>query len=133
VPLKVLQASQRKRMSNNNKKGGGQVHPKKESILELAKLMDATVRVKCLGGRELRGTLRGYDDLVNLVLDDCDEFLRGMFCLGGICGCVCSLKKMSRPDISVLFLFCTFFHFNIRSRRLGAGDGSNAKIGPGGC
>lgn len=35
------------------------------------------VRVKCLGGRELRGSLRGYDELVNLVLDDCDEFLRG--------------------------------------------------------
>lgn len=52
-------------------------NPKKDSILELAKMMDATVRVKCLGGRELQGTLRGYDELVNLVLDDCDEFLRG--------------------------------------------------------
>ena len=50
---------------------------RKESILELAKLMNAKVRVKCLGGRELRGVLKGYDDLVNLVLDDCDEFLRG--------------------------------------------------------
>ena len=39
--------------------------------------MDSQVRVKCLGGRELRGTLRGFDELVNLVLDDCDEFLRG--------------------------------------------------------
>ena len=65
-------------MSNNKRGGGGGPHHKKESILELAKLMDATVRVKCLGGRELQGTLRGYDDLVNLVLDDCDEFLRGM-------------------------------------------------------
>jgi U6 snRNA-associated Sm-like protein LSm7 len=55
-------------------KGGA---PKKNSILELGKLMDAAVRVKCLGGRELQGTLRGYDELVNLVLDDCDEFLRG--------------------------------------------------------
>lgn len=66
-------------MSNNDKKGGrgGGAPPRKESILELAKLMDAKVRVKCLGGRELEGTLRGYDDLVNLVLDDCDEFLRG--------------------------------------------------------
>jgi len=27
-------------------------------------------------GRELVGTLRGYDDLVNIVVDDCDEFLR---------------------------------------------------------
>mmetsp|Transcript_12835 Transcript_12835/g.30481 ORF Transcript_12835/g.30481 Transcript_12835/m.30481 type:complete len:82 (-) Transcript_12835:296-541(-) len=51
---------------------------RRESILELAKLMDSIVRVKCLGGRELQGTLRGYDELVNLVLDDCDEFLRGM-------------------------------------------------------
>mmetsp|Transcript_12834 Transcript_12834/g.30480 ORF Transcript_12834/g.30480 Transcript_12834/m.30480 type:complete len:102 (-) Transcript_12834:177-482(-) len=49
---------------------------RRESILELAKLMDSIVRVKCLGGRELQGTLRGYDELVNLVLDDCDEFLR---------------------------------------------------------
>ena len=43
----------------------------------MAKLLDTAVRVKCLGGRELRGTLRGYDDLINLVLDDCDEFIRG--------------------------------------------------------
>lgn len=62
--------------SQKGGKGGGGP-PRKESILELAKLMDAKVRVKCLGGRELEGTLRGYDDLVNLVLDDCDEFLRG--------------------------------------------------------
>jgi U6 snRNA-associated Sm-like protein LSm7 len=57
--------------------GGGGTH-KKESNAEMAKLLDTTVRVKCLGGRELRGTLRGYDDLINLVLDDCDEFIRGM-------------------------------------------------------
>jgi small nuclear ribonucleoprotein (snRNP)-like protein len=62
-------------MSNSNS------NPKKESILELAKMMDAVVRVKCLGGRELQGTLKGYDELVNLVLDDCDEFLRGTSCL----------------------------------------------------
>jgi len=50
---------------------------KKESILELAKFADAKVRVKCIGGRELIGILKGYDELVNLVLDDCEEFLRG--------------------------------------------------------
>ena len=65
-------------MSNTAKRGPP---PRKESILELAKLKDAVVRVKCLGGRELQGTLRGYDDLVNLVLDDCDEFLRGRLIL----------------------------------------------------
>ena len=65
--------------SNATKSKGGSAAPaapRKDSILELAKMMDATVRVKCLGGRELQGILRGYDDLVNLVLDDCDEFLR---------------------------------------------------------
>lgn len=67
-------------MSSDKKGGrGGGAQPRKESILELAKLMDAKVRVKCLGGRELEGTLRGYDDLVNLVLDDCDEFLRSAY------------------------------------------------------
>jgi len=52
---------------------------KKESVLELTKMMDAVVRVKCLGGRELQGTLRGFDDLVNLVLDDSVEYLRGEY------------------------------------------------------
>lgn len=45
--------------------------------LELGKMMDQVVRVKCIGGRELEGVLKGYDDLVNLVLDDTDEYLRG--------------------------------------------------------
>lgn len=53
--------------------------PKKESNLELAKLMDTFVRVKCIGGRELRGKLRGYDDLVNIVLEESEEFLRGAY------------------------------------------------------
>jgi len=64
-------------MSNQGNKKVGGAAVKKESILELAKMMDAAVKVKCLGGRELQGTLRGYDDLVNLVLDDCEEFIRG--------------------------------------------------------
>jgi U6 snRNA-associated Sm-like protein LSm7 len=59
------------------KQSVGSTLPKKESILELSKLQDQVVRVKCLGGRELQGVLRGYDELVNLVLDECDEFLRG--------------------------------------------------------
>jgi U6 snRNA-associated Sm-like protein LSm7 len=40
--------------------------------------MDAMVLVKCLGGRELKGILRGFDDLVNLVIDESEEFVRGM-------------------------------------------------------
>ena len=69
--------------------------PRKESILELAKLIDASVRVKCLGGRELVGKLRGYDELVNLVLDDCDEFLRGEFYFE-------SYRRIGAPSILVL-------------------------------
>lgn len=53
--------------------------PKRESNLELNKMIDAKVHVKCLGGREIVGTLKGYDELVNLVLDDADEYLRGKF------------------------------------------------------
>jgi U6 snRNA-associated Sm-like protein LSm7 len=68
--------------ANNRNKGGGRGGrggggpPRKDSILELAKLMDATVHVKCLGGREVEGTLKGYDELVNLVLEDCEEYIR---------------------------------------------------------
>lgn len=59
--------------------GRGPGGPKRESMLELGKFMDKKVRVKCIGGREVSGTLRGYDELVNLVLDDSVEYLRGEF------------------------------------------------------
>eukprot|EP00937_MAST-01D_sp_MAST-1D-sp2_P005367 g5367.t1 len=53
--------------------GGGR---KKEAILDLDKLFDQAVRVKFQGGREVTGLLKGYDQLVNLVLDDCTEMIR---------------------------------------------------------
>jgi small nuclear ribonucleoprotein (snRNP)-like protein len=57
-------------------------------IIFSTQLVDQIVRVKCLGGRELRGALRGYDELVNLVLDDCEEFIRGEYTLLlHLCGC----------------------------------------------
>mmetsp|Transcript_47283 Transcript_47283/g.107186 ORF Transcript_47283/g.107186 Transcript_47283/m.107186 type:complete len:102 (+) Transcript_47283:60-365(+) len=49
---------------------------KKESILDLNKYIDQGVRVKFQGGREVVGVLKGYDQLVNLVLDECVEYLR---------------------------------------------------------
>ena len=49
---------------------------KKDPILDLSKYVDQSVRVKFQGGREVIGTLKGYDQLVNLVLDDCTENLR---------------------------------------------------------
>ncbi|EPE26419.1 Sm-like ribonucleoprotein [Glarea lozoyensis ATCC 20868] len=48
--------------------------PKKENILDLGKYMDKQITVKFTGGRE--GTLKGYDALMNLVLDDVSETLR---------------------------------------------------------
>jgi U6 snRNA-associated Sm-like protein LSm7 len=59
--------------------GGGISAQRKESSVELQKMMDSLVLVKCLGGRELKGMLRGFDDLFNLVIDDSEEYLRGMF------------------------------------------------------
>mmetsp|Transcript_4759 Transcript_4759/g.11857 ORF Transcript_4759/g.11857 Transcript_4759/m.11857 type:complete len:122 (+) Transcript_4759:1-366(+) len=58
--------------------GGNNLLPSKrqDSILELSKFMDQAVRVKCLGGRQVKGILRGYDDLVNLVLEECEEYIR---------------------------------------------------------
>jgi len=53
-----------------------QEKPKKENILDLSKYMDKEVNVKFNGGREVTGTLKGYDQLMNLVLDDVREMMR---------------------------------------------------------
>ncbi|KAF1844173.1 U6 snRNA-associated Sm-like protein LSm7 [Cucurbitaria berberidis CBS 394.84] len=49
--------------------------PKKENILDLSKYMDKQLTVKFSGGREVIGTLKGYDQLMNLVLDEVKEAL----------------------------------------------------------
>ena len=58
---------------------GGQERerPKKENILDLSKYMDKRITVKFNGGRECTGTLKGYDALMNLVLDEVQEVVRG--------------------------------------------------------
>lgn len=38
--------------------------------------MDKEITVKFNGGREVVGTLKGYDQLMNLVLDDVKEVMR---------------------------------------------------------
>ncbi|XVF79601.1 hypothetical protein PTKIN_Ptkin15bG0002300 [Pterospermum kingtungense] len=48
----------------------------KETVLDLAKFVDKGVQVKLTGGRQVTGTLKGYDQLLNLVLDEAVEFLR---------------------------------------------------------
>lgn len=58
--------------------GGGDNKEKrrKESILDLSKYLEKTIRVKFAGGREAAGVLKGYDPLLNLVLDNTVEYLR---------------------------------------------------------
>ena len=61
--------------------GGGtgqlqQEKRKKESILDLTKFLEKSVRVKFAGGREASGILKGFDPLLNLVLDQTIEYLR---------------------------------------------------------
>jgi U6 snRNA-associated Sm-like protein LSm7 len=81
--------------------GGQAERPKKENILDLKKYMDQRITVKFNGGREgewsiphghlepgtvanyrwwwiVTGVLKGYDALMNLVLDEVEEALRGM-------------------------------------------------------
>lgn len=50
---------------------------RKESILDLSKYLEKNIRVKFAGGREAAGILKGYDPLLNLVLDNTTEYLRG--------------------------------------------------------
>ncbi|RMY51200.1 hypothetical protein D0863_14658 [Hortaea werneckii] len=52
---------------------------KKENILNLDKYMDKEITVKFNGGREVTGTLKGYDQLMNLVLDSVTEITRGRY------------------------------------------------------
>ncbi|TSK53776.1 U6 snRNA-associated Sm-like protein LSm7 [Bagarius yarrelli] len=49
---------------------------KKESIFDLSKYIDKTIRVKFQGGREASGVLKGFDPLLNLVLDGTIEYMR---------------------------------------------------------
>lgn len=49
---------------------------RKENALDLAKFIDKGVRVKLTGGREVSGVLKGYDQLLNLVLDETVEYTR---------------------------------------------------------
>ncbi|AQK46466.1 LSM7-like [Zea mays] len=50
---------------------------RKETALDLAKFVDKGVQVKLTGGRQVTGTLKGYDQLLNLVLDEAVENERG--------------------------------------------------------
>merc|ERR1712226_92205 len=65
-------------MSQNRDQSGGdnKEKKKKETILDLNKYLDKPIRVKFSGGREASGILKGFDQLLNLVLDGTTEYLR---------------------------------------------------------
>lgn len=46
--------------------------------MDLSKYLEKNIRVKFAGGRETAGILKGYDPLLNLVLDNTTEYLRGI-------------------------------------------------------
>ncbi|CCH58952.1 hypothetical protein TBLA_0B01090 [Henningerozyma blattae CBS 6284] len=50
--------------------------PRREAIVDLSKYKDSKVRVKLMGGRLVIGILKGYDQLMNLVLDETIEYIR---------------------------------------------------------
>ncbi|KAE9965172.1 Sm-like protein lsm7 [Venturia inaequalis] len=50
--------------------------PKKENIIDLNRFLDKQLKVKFSGGREVVGMLKGFDQLMNLVLDDVQEVMR---------------------------------------------------------
>jgi len=56
--------------------GRGGTDQKKKSIVDLSKYLDKSIRVKFQGGRQVNGILKGYDPLLNLVLDNAVEFMR---------------------------------------------------------
>lgn len=52
---------------------------KREAILDLSKYVNERIRVKFTGGREVTGILKGYDQLLNLVLDEVEEEVQGTY------------------------------------------------------
>jgi len=55
--------------------GGGGGFARPEPVINLEKYMEKRLRVRFVGGREVVGTLKGFDGLVNVVLDDTTEEL----------------------------------------------------------
>ncbi|BAO38356.1 Sm-like protein lsm7 [Kluyveromyces marxianus] len=67
------QQQQQPKQEHQKKKFEG---PKRESIINLSQYKDTIVRVKFAGGRLVTGILKGYDELMNLVLDETVEYAR---------------------------------------------------------
>ncbi|ODQ63245.1 hypothetical protein NADFUDRAFT_28902, partial [Nadsonia fulvescens var. elongata DSM 6958] len=56
-------------------RSGSQRFPKRDAIIDLSKYENKSIHVKFTGGRQITGILKGYDQLMNLVLDNVVEQL----------------------------------------------------------
>ncbi|ODQ62407.1 hypothetical protein WICANDRAFT_76577 [Wickerhamomyces anomalus NRRL Y-366-8] len=70
------QDRQQGRRRNQNQQREKPDGPKRDLILELSRFQDKRIRVKFTHGRQVTGILKGFDQLMNLVLDDVQETLR---------------------------------------------------------
>ncbi|KAF3675575.1 Sm-like protein LSM7 [Capsicum annuum] len=80
---------------------------RKETVLDLAKFVDKGVQVKLTGGRQVVGTLKGYDQLLNLVLDEAVEHLRGVEAdLAGFTDCppFLQIRYFSRMEQQIAYV-----------------------------
>jgi U6 snRNA-associated Sm-like protein LSm7 len=51
----------------------------RDPIIRLQPLVDQEIQINFMGGRQVQGTLKGFDHLNNIVLDKAFEHLRGKF------------------------------------------------------
>nr|AAP80816.1 U6 snRNA-associated Sm-like protein LSm7 [Griffithsia japonica] len=63
-------------MSHSHDRGAPKKGASQKVILDLSKYSDKDVIVRLAGGRQVRGVLKGWDPLLNLVLDEVVEQLR---------------------------------------------------------
>ena len=89
--------------------------PARVNVIDIEKFVDQRIRVKFQGGREFVGTLKGFDGLVNLVLDDAIEYMRGASFRAGA-------AQGSAPRGGYLTELSTFFLllslFSLQTRRI---------------
>lgn len=60
---------------HQNRPNQGQ-NKSKQTLFDLSHLINKNIRVKLIGGREVVGSLKGYDQLQNMVLDEVSEFIK---------------------------------------------------------
>lgn len=65
--------------------------------MDLNKYKDTKVRVKFIGGRQIVGVLKGFDQLMNLVLEEVEETLRGMYNIN-VVDCIESIDHTNNLD-----------------------------------